>query len=154
MEGEEKQNAHRHFSATCFNGAWDLLEKSDRSAEDDRLLREMAHASLYHWLEWNNAEPKNISIGLWLLSRVYAVLEDGRNAALYAGECIKFSENLPAFYFAYAYEAAARAAAVQGNLDERDELIRIADSQMVRIRCGEERGMLQSDLDGLRAATS
>jgi len=154
MEGEEKQNAHRHFSATCFNGVWELLEKSDRSAEDDRLLCEMAHASLYHWLEWNNAEPKNISIGLWLLSRVYAVLGDGRNAALYAGECIKFSESLPAFYFAYAYEAAARAAAVQGNLDERDELIRIADSQMVRIRCGEERGVLQGDLDGLREAAS
>ena len=152
MEKEEKQNAHRHFSASCFNGVWGLLEKSDRSAEEDRLLREMAHASLYHWLERKDKEPKNISIGLWLLSRVYAVLGDGPSAARYAGECIEFSEELPAFYFGYAYEAAARAAAVQGNLDERDELIRIAGSQMFRIRDGEERGMLRGDLDELREA--
>lgn len=152
MEEEEKQKAHRHFAASCFNGVWELLEKESRSEGENQLLREMAHASLYHWLERDDNEPKNVSIGLWLIARVYSVLGEGITSAFYAGECIKFSEHLPAFYFGYAYEAAARAAVVQGNWDERNELIRIAESQLFRIRDGEERGMLQGDLEELKNA--
>ncbi len=27
--------AHKHFSASCFNKAWDLIEKKNRTPEED-----------------------------------------------------------------------------------------------------------------------
>lgn len=41
--------AHRHFSASCFNGVWELIDKPHRSSDEDRLMVSMCHASLYHW---------------------------------------------------------------------------------------------------------
>ena len=33
--------AHRYFSAQCFNRAWDLIEKTDRTPENDQRERRM-----------------------------------------------------------------------------------------------------------------
>ena len=41
--------AHHYFAASCFNAAWDLIEKPDRTSEDDRLMVSLSHASLFHW---------------------------------------------------------------------------------------------------------
>ncbi|MCB1076937.1 MAG: hypothetical protein KDM64_03820, partial [Verrucomicrobiae bacterium] len=43
--------AHRFFSAECFNRAWDLIDKADRSAEEDDEMRALCHASLWHWTQ-------------------------------------------------------------------------------------------------------
>lgn len=41
--------AHLHF-AKGFNGKiWELLEKPERTPEEDELLRDYTHASLAHW---------------------------------------------------------------------------------------------------------
>ena len=47
----DESKAHRYFSADCFNATWDLMEKSDRTSDDDEMMRAMAHASLFHWLK-------------------------------------------------------------------------------------------------------
>jgi hypothetical protein len=41
--------AHRYFSAHCFNAAWELIEKKDRTPEEDRQMVSLNQASLYHW---------------------------------------------------------------------------------------------------------
>ncbi len=41
--------AHRFFSTQCFNDAWDLIGKSDRTAGEDEHLISVCHASLWHW---------------------------------------------------------------------------------------------------------
>jgi hypothetical protein len=44
--GFDATKAHRHFSADCFNKAWELIERTDRtSAEDEQMIR-LSHASL------------------------------------------------------------------------------------------------------------
>lgn len=30
--------AHRHFSTDCFNRVWGMLDKPDRTPEDDQLM--------------------------------------------------------------------------------------------------------------------
>lgn len=30
--------AHKYFAATCFNRAWDLIEKENRTAAEDRMM--------------------------------------------------------------------------------------------------------------------
>jgi hypothetical protein len=42
--------AHKHFSARCFNRAWDLIEKPDRTEAEERLMEVLSHASIFHWI--------------------------------------------------------------------------------------------------------
>jgi hypothetical protein len=38
--GLDMDKAHRYFAADCFNKAWELIEKPDRTPDDDeRMLR-------------------------------------------------------------------------------------------------------------------
>lgn len=43
--------AHRYFSAECFNQAWDLIEKPQRTAEDNEKMLLLSIASLWHWTQ-------------------------------------------------------------------------------------------------------
>jgi hypothetical protein len=117
-------------------------------------MREMAHASLYHWLCREDCTDRNVSIGLWQISRVHAVLGDAAEALAYAEECIVLSNDsgLPAFYRGYAYEAAARAAGAAGDPDRVAEALRTAGKLLEAVEDEEERRMLAADLDELSAA--
>ncbi len=42
--------AHKHFSAWCFNRAWDLIEKPGRTEAEDRLMEVLSPASIFHFL--------------------------------------------------------------------------------------------------------
>lgn len=104
--------AHRFFSAHCFNRTWDLLDKSDRTREDEQLMIALSLASIYHWTQRPDCTAQNLSIGYWQVSRVHAVLGLGAEALRYAEDCLSYSGDLAPFYRGYAWEAIARAAAV------------------------------------------
>jgi hypothetical protein len=74
----DADQAHRHFSASCFNLAWELIDKPDRTAEDDEQMVRLAQASLWHWTQRSDCTDKNLSIGYWQVSRVCALLGDIR----------------------------------------------------------------------------
>ena len=63
---------HRKTVVECFNRTWDYLEKMDRTVHDDHLMLHLAHTSRYHWSFVGT--PKNLAIGDWQVSRVYAAL--------------------------------------------------------------------------------
>ncbi len=142
---------HRHFAAKCFNDTWALLDKPDRTAADDRLMRETAHASLYHWLRRDDCGPTNLSVGLWLLSRVYASLGRAAAAAKIAEECLALSEaeSLPPFYQGYAHEAAARAAQLAGDPTSAERSLAAARAQLEQVADEEEAKLLRADLEAL-----
>jgi len=150
------QQHHVNFSVDCFNEVWGLLEKQGRTQAENRLMREMAHASLYHWLSREDCTDRNISIGLWQISRVYAVLGDANQARTYAEECIELSNKseLPAFYRGYAYEAAARAAKAMGDPERAAGFLNTASALSETIQDEEERRMLDADLAELNAFLS
>ena len=143
--------AHKHFSVQCFNGAWALLDKEERNADEDGLLRETAHASLYHWLKRADCEASNVSIGLWQVSRVHAVLGEGKLALHYAAECVRVSElqKLSPFYRGYGYEAEARAALLIGDGGRAADALRVAQECAQEVENEEERGLLEADLETL-----
>jgi hypothetical protein len=39
----------RALAAALFNRTWELIEREDRSQDDDDRMLHMAHASRYHW---------------------------------------------------------------------------------------------------------
>ena len=153
MTEEELQSSHRFYAADCFNRVWGLLDRSDRTEEEDRLMREMAHASLFHWLCREDAKPMNLSVGLWQLSRVYAVLGRAVESRSYAEECIEISKSaeLPPFYQGYGYEAAARAALVSGEEARRETFLKLAREQLEEVVDPEEKALLAADLADLES---
>jgi hypothetical protein len=147
----EEQEGHQYFSVKCFNEVWDLIKKQDRSVDEGRIMLEMAHASLYHWLMREDRTASNVSIGLWQVSRVYSVLENGTEAMRFANDCIQISEghSVPEFHRAYAYEAAARAAKVQGDDEQCRTFLETARSLAKQVEDEESRALLDSDFQEL-----
>jgi hypothetical protein len=135
------QDSHRQHSVECFNRVWALLDQAERTAEEDQLMCEMAHASLFHWLRRDDKTAGNESIGLWLLARVYAVLDRPVEAMRYARRCLEVSEvgELEAFYVGYAYEACARAAKVQGDVAVHQEMLEKSNNCLEKVEDSQSR---------------
>ena len=138
--------AHRHFSAACFNGVWELIDKPSRSPDEDRLMVSMCHASRYHWQQRPDCTSRSLSIGYWQLSRVYALLEHADHARQYGRLCLSHSQHEEPFYLGYAYEALARAEAVARNRAEAEKHLATARDLAARLTSTDERGMLEADL--------
>ena len=108
---QNESEFHKKTAAKCFNGAWDYLDKKDRTTDDEQQMLHLAHASRYHWSFIGSA--KNFAVGDWQLSRVYAALNEPRLALHFAKSALEITEknnlaeNLPS-----AYEGMARAYAI------------------------------------------
>lgn len=144
--------AHEYFSVACFNKAWELLEKSDRSTEEDEQMVRLSMTSHWHWTQREDCAPQNISVSYWQTSRIYAVLEQGENARRYAQKCIEVSQgdDVPPFYLGYAYEALARAAQVIGDQKEMKKYLEEANRVAELIADPEAKKWLLDDLESIK----
>jgi hypothetical protein len=70
--------AHKHFSAACFNQAWDLIDKLDCTEADDCLMVALNQASIFHWMNRPDCTDMNLSVGYWQASRIQALLGNAR----------------------------------------------------------------------------
>lgn len=141
--------AHRYFSAFCFNQAWDYMDRQNRSPDEDELMRMLAHAAIWHWLQRPDCTEKNLSIGYWQLSRVYALLSHPEDADAYARRSLASAEKggLDPFYFGYAYEALARAARLKGDLEAASQFASMARNYADQVEDPENRRLLSADID-------
>ncbi len=142
--------AHKHFAAHCFNSAWDLIDKSNRTPEEDRLMVALNQASLYHWMNRADCTNENLSIGYWQASRIQSLLGNAAEATRQAEVCLGYSGSLEPFYLGYAYEALARAAALAGNTNEGSEYKSRSEAQAALVQNASNRAALLSDLEGLK----
>jgi hypothetical protein len=142
--------AHKYFAAHCFNKAWDLLEKPDRTAEDERLMVALNQASIYHWLNRPDCEPTHLSVGYWQASRIQAVLGNAVEARRNGEVCLSYSVTLKPFFLGYAHEALARAAHVAGDTGTVAKHLTLADEQAALVVRANDRELLVKDLEGLR----
>ena len=109
---------HKKVGIALFNETWDLMEKENRSAQDDEQLLNIAYSSTYHWSKVGN--PINLQRSQWQLSRVYCELDRAEPAMYHARRCLYYTEQMQDsnlsnkgfadFDLAFAYEAVARAA--------------------------------------------
>jgi hypothetical protein len=141
--------AHKYFAAHCFNRAWDLIEKKDRTSEDDRLMVALNQASIYHWLQRPDCGNEQLSVGFWQASRIQSLLGNAVEATRQGEVCMLYSGELKPFYLGYAHEALARAAKIAGNaklaLSHKEEAKKLADD----IRKKDERDLLLKDLESI-----
>lgn len=117
---------HRQLAADLFNETWDLMDKVDRTATEDDLMIHMAHASRYHWAVVG--EPVHFARGDWQLARVYTLVGRAEQALHYATSSLQWCQehSLEEFDRGFAYEAMARAYALQGDAVRRDEHLQLA----------------------------
>jgi hypothetical protein len=142
----ETENSHQFFSSYCFNRAWDLMEKPDRTPEEDEEMILLSHTSLWHWKQRDDCRNANLSIGYWQASRIYSILGRAEDAKSYAQLCLRHSQEETPFLLAYAFEALARAERVAGNgtmmAKYHAEAVRLAES----VEDAEDRKVLLDDL--------
>src|SRR5262245_10029573 len=94
------EKADHYYAAGAFNTTWEYLDKSKRSLEETMSMIHCCHTSMWHWLRTPEHTQDNVNIGLWQLSRVYAVAsqDTGNNefakmAKSYASEALAHSRN-------------------------------------------------------------
>ena len=143
------QDVHKFYAKHCFNRAWDLIDNPKRSPEENEQMIHLAHASLWHWSERSDCTDKNLSIGYWQLSRIHSLLGDGLTAGKYAKICLEKTPQNDAFLLAYAHEALARAAFMQGDRQRAEEHKTEASRLASEVQDAESRKMLESDLENL-----
>lgn len=143
--------AHRWFSADCFHRVWGFLDKEPEAlSESDReTMLSLAHASLAHWRDREDATRQNFSVGYWLLSRVYSVLGDAGPALRYGHRSLEFAEGESPFFLGYGHEAIARAAKLDGDEQSFREHLQRARSLVAEISDPQDRSLLESDLTDL-----
>lgn len=85
MSGSEldKSQAHKFFSADCFSNTWELIDKADRTPEEDEQMLLLAMASLWHWTQREDHTLSNLSVGYWQVSRVHALRGHANEARRY-----------------------------------------------------------------------
>jgi len=141
--------AHKYYSANCFNQAWDLIDKEQRTPEEDEQMIRLTHASFYHWTQRSDYSITSASIGYWQASRIYAILGQSENAARYGNLCLDVSqeEGVQPFFLGFAYEALARAAAAAGNRQDMAAYLDKAKSAADEVQKADDRKMLLADLE-------
>lgn len=157
MTDQDTQNTpsaagdERRMAVDLFNGVWRLLEKEDRSVEEDDRMVHMAHASRYHWGQVG--APVNLSRGEWQCSRVYSVLGRAEPALHHAARGLELcrAHGIGDWDLAYAYESLARAHAVAGDKDQARTWTEQALAAAEDIAQDEDRELVLTDLESIPA---
>lgn len=151
MSGSEldKSQAHKFFSADCFNNTWGLIDKADRTPEEDEQMLLLAMASLWHWTQREDHTLSNLSVGYWQVSRVHALRGHANEARRYGQLALDAGTRgeADAFTLGYAYEALARAEGVAGSNAKKAEYLEKARNAADEVTDEESKGWLLADLE-------
>ena len=139
----------RTLAAELFNATWRLLDKPERTPDEDDEMLHAAHASRYHWIRAGTRV--NAARGEWQCSRVYAVLGRAEPALHHARRCLDLCESvaddLDEFDLPFAYEALARAHAVAGDEEEARHWVARSRAAAEAISDEDDRALLEADLE-------
>lgn len=140
------ESDHKKLGVDLFNRCWELMEKSDRTRDEDALMIHMAHASAYHWLQVG--APENAARSHWQCSRMYTVLGRSEPAIYHARLTLDICErnDIGDWDLAFAHEALARAYAVASDMDESARWLAKARAASANIADPEDRELVRRDL--------
>lgn len=142
------KDLERKLAAHLFNETWRLIEKPDRTAEENILMIHSAHASRYHWQSVGDSSHK--AIGEWQISRVYSLLRLSDPALYHARVCLEICEtqSFSPFLTGCAHEAMARALSFNDKTSARLHH-QMASELAMLVQDPEDRGILECDLKSI-----
>jgi hypothetical protein len=140
---------HRRLGVELYNGTWTLIERADRTADDDDEMLHGAHASAYHWLLAPHSAA-NRARSHWLCSRVYVLAGQPEGALHHARRCLELveghSDEMEEWDLAGAYEALARAHAAAGEDSEAARYKALGLEAVSTVADEEDRKHIEVDL--------
>ncbi len=142
-----EEQFHKKMAVDLFNRTWDLLDKPERTPEENDELVHAGHASRFHW--GKVGKPVNLARGEQQLSHIYAVLKRAEPAFFHGQRALEICQanGIADFDIAFAYEALARASAVAGNQPERDRYVELARAAADGIAKEDDRKYFLSQLE-------
>jgi len=145
----EQLSSHQKIAKDLFNKTWELMEKEDRTEEEEQKMLHMAHASCYHWGECGTALEK--ARGEWQISRVYSLLELPVQALFHAEKSLEYCQKngLADFDLAFAYEAITRAYSLIGDMENQKKFYKLAEQRGNEIGKAEDKDYFFSELNPL-----
>lgn len=145
------QQAHRHFSADCFNRTWDNMDKNGgRSTEENMEMLHTAIASIWHWSQREDVTDENLSVGYWQVSRVYCLIGQPNNARRYGMLSLQYAKDLSPFFKGYAYETLARAEMIANKRVIMLTHLERAREMLDQVEKEEDRRLLAKDLETIK----
>ncbi len=117
---------HRSIAVATYNRCWDLLETTDRSADQNAELLTCAFASRHHWLAVGGA-PQAVTAE-WMISRAACEVGNPELAVQFAHRAFDLVQSgvHPAWLRASVFEGMGRAHAVNGEARLRDQYLSLA----------------------------
>jgi len=139
---------HKELGITLFNRVWELMDKPERTPEEDDEMLHAAHASRYHWGA-SHPPAVNLARGEWQVSRVYCVLKRAEPALFHAQRSLDIclQNNIGDFDLAYGHEAMARAYQLAGDSIKTSQFLAEANEVAEKINDPEDKKILLQDLE-------
>lgn len=146
VPGDDASTWHKIFAASAFNQAWDLIDKSSRSSDDDAAMLMASFASRHHWEAVGTDE--NRVVGDWQIAHVASLLGLGDLSMRFARAALDraVEQGFEGWRLASCHEGMARAQACLGNETERDRHIKTARRLLYEVDDLEERRLVESQL--------
>lgn len=121
MMSDDEHGWHRRIAVEQFNRTWELIDRADRSAEDDQEMLLAAATSRWHWAQIGG--PENLAAGDWQLAHVASLLGHDELALTFARQSLAVAEaqGWRGWRLASAHEGMARACAGAGDRPGRDQ---------------------------------
>jgi len=145
-----ESEAHLYFAKQYHLKTWDLLDQPTRSRDEDEMLLDYAHASLAHWRVAGTAV--NHHRGVWMIARAHTVRGEAEPALRHAERCLELTQahanENEEFDLPFAYEAMARAHALNGDRAEAEQYIEMARQAGNSMVEEEERRVFFGEFDG------
>ena len=136
MEQNDEIKFHLKTAKSCFNEAWDYLDKKNRNHNDDQQMLHLAHTSRYHWSLVERDETKmakRLATGDWQISRIYAALHEPQLALHFAQSALRIMQENSLFEILHSgYEGVARAFAIGRDSESASKYIKKAREQLSR----------------------
>ena len=140
----DEREAHRYFAVQCFNAAWELIDKKDRSPDDEVEMLERAMASRWHWGFVGGAEQ--LATGDWQIAHCASLIGLGVLAQVYAERAFLTceQEGWSDWRRASMLEGMARAAAAAGDLSAHAKYYALAEAAVADIAADSDRDLIAS----------
>ncbi len=144
--GDVSNDEHRSIGVLLFNGAWDLIDKPDRSPDDDAEMLLRAMASRWHW--GRAGGPEEWATGDWQVAHAASLAGLPDLARLFASRALDAAERhgWTGWRLASAHEGMARACAASGDRAGRDRHVARAKDALAAEEDAESRDLVESQL--------
>ena len=139
---------NRRIGIALFNATWTLIEKENRTRDEDDAMLHMAHASRHHWAA-SGTDAAHLARGEWQCSRVYAILGRPEPSLHHAQRVLDLCQEngIGDWDLAFAYEALARGNAVVGNAEQARAYTEQALAAAEGIAEDDDRELVLADLE-------